>query len=214
MQSLNLYQQLEADLKKLNLLGISKENIEKIIEYLDLLEKWNKVHNLTSIKNKQEMLTHHVLDSLVAYPHIKNIKSILDVGTGAGIPGIILAIVMPETKFTLLDSNKKKLKFVQHAITCLKLKNVEVIGNRIESFKPQQKFQMVVSRAFSSLNNFLLAAHIACDESGTFVAYKGIKPDFIQDPLPEGFQLQEVIEVDVPRLNKERCLVFVTNKAT
>lgn len=204
-----LLQMLVSSLKKINLNIFTKDQYQQLIDYILLLDKWNKVYNLTSIDGVEEMLVHHVLDSIVAYHKVKNYKTVLDVGTGAGIPGIILAIVLPEIRFCLLDSNKKKLKFVQHAITCLKLTNVELTSLRIEDFSPEQKFDLVVSRAFADLNSFLALSSGAVDVTGEFLAYKGVAPDFAKEPLPKGFVLKELVDLSVPGLNKHRCLVHL-----
>lgn len=213
MQKEDLIKKLNSGLILLGLDSFSCDIVEKLVDYILLLAKWNKVHSLTSVTDLEEMLIYHVLDSIVAYPYIKSHKTILDIGTGPGIPGIILATVMPDSKFSLLDSNKKKLKFVQHAITCLKLSNVEVVDARIERYSPQQKFSLVVSRAFSDLNNFLELGVNSIAHDGVYMAYKGTNPDLESKPLPKGFSLNKVVDVDVPWLNKNRCLVFVDNKA-
>ena len=189
-------------------LSLSSPQLEKLLLFIDLIAKWNKVHNLTAINNKKDMVVYHLLDSMVAVPFMQNYETVLDVGTGAGIPGIPLAIAMPNTKFTLVDSRSKRVKFVQFAIRSLQLSNVEVIHSRIEDFN-QDKFSVITSRAFSSLSNFVnLSKHLVAD-SGAILAYKGDDSTVSQEELPEGFSLSKIHRVSVPHLEAKRCLVLV-----
>jgi 16S rRNA (guanine527-N7)-methyltransferase len=135
------------------------EKLELLLHFINLIEKWNKAYNLTAIRNKEEMARLHILDSLAICPHLHG-NRLIDIGTGAGLPGIPLAIFCPDIEFVLLDSNAKKTRFVQQAILELKLKNVSVLHSRVEDYRPTQGFDTVISRAFASMTDIMkLSAH-------------------------------------------------------
>ena len=215
--SLDNYQKIQSQLEKgLSALKIevNLSQIEKLMEFIALLHKWNKTYNLTAIRDLTEMVSHHLLDSLIAKQFLENtsidVSTVIDVGTGPGIPGIPLAILMPNTKFTLVDSKKKKLKFVQHVRSRLQLANIEIIGARVEDLNDDRKFQVVLSRAFSSLTNFVTLCGRLCKPEGMLLAYKG-EPENIDlaGCFEDQFSIDKIEEVIVPTLNKRRCLVFV-----
>lgn len=179
---------------------------QKLLDYLALLEKWNKVHNLTAVRDPSDMVTLHLLDSLSVLPHIKS-GSLLDVGSGAGLPGIPLSIVRPDLQVTVMDSSHKKASFMRQAKATLGIPNLEVVCGRVEEFHPEHKFNMVISRAFSDLAEFMrLTAHL-CDEGGVWLAMKGVYPfdELAQIKGPTS----EVVPLRVPGLEAQRHLVFL-----
>ncbi|TAK62572.1 16S rRNA (guanine(527)-N(7))-methyltransferase RsmG [Methylobacter sp.] len=186
-------------------LNVTDENIDQLLNFIKLIEKWNKAYNLTAIRNREEMARLHILDSLSIIPHIES-KRVIDIGTGAGLPGIPLAICLPEIDFTLLDSNAKKTRFVQQAVLELKLKNVEVIHSRVENYHPEQAYDAVLTRAFAGLADIMkLTAHLLAQD-GVLLAMKGQTPDA---ELAEIAAKKSVISVSVPGADVERCLVRI-----
>jgi 16S rRNA (guanine527-N7)-methyltransferase len=187
-------------------LDLSPDVQQKLIDYLNLLVKWNKVHNLTAVRDINEMITLHLLDSLVMLPHIQE-GSLLDVGSGAGLPGIPLALVRPDLKITLLDSNHKKSTFQRQAKAELGLDNLQVVCSRVEAFQPEQKFEQIVSRAFSDLAEFVrLTSHLLADQ-GRWLAMKGVYP---YDEIAQLHDIAvDVVPLAVPGLEAQRHLVFM-----
>ncbi|MCK9606893.1 MAG: 16S rRNA (guanine(527)-N(7))-methyltransferase RsmG [Methylomonas sp.] len=184
-------------------LAVDESRQALLLRFVKLIEKWNKAYNLTAVRDPIEMVSLHLLDSLAILPHIKAPR-IADIGTGAGLPGIPLAICMPECHFTLVDSNSKKTRFVQQAILELQLKNVEVVHSRVELLKPQQLFSTVISRAFASMGDILdLTGHLLADD-GILLAMKGQIP---QQELAEISLRYTVIPLAVPGIEAERCLI-------
>jgi 16S rRNA (guanine527-N7)-methyltransferase len=186
---------------------------KRLLQYIELLQQWNKAYNLTAVRDPDEMLTKHVLDSLAVLPFLHGPR-VLDVGTGAGLPGIPLALARPELQFTLLDSNGKKTRFVTHAVATLALKNVEVLQARVEDYRPAVAFATVISRAFASLGDFVRLAGHACAPAGRLLAMKGAPPDAELKELPAGFRLKAVHPLKVPGLDAERCLVEIEKTAS
>jgi 16S rRNA (guanine527-N7)-methyltransferase len=187
-------------------LDLAPDVQQKLIDYLNLLVKWNKVHNLTAVRDIDEMVTLHLLDSLVVLPHVQA-GNLLDVGSGAGLPGIPLALVRPDLNVTLLDSNQKKSTFQRQAKAELGLDNLQVVCSRVEVFQPEKKFEQIVSRAFSDLAEFVrLTSHLLADQ-GRWLAMKGVYP------YDEIAQLQDVtvdvVPLTVPGLEAQRHLVFM-----
>jgi 16S rRNA (guanine527-N7)-methyltransferase len=192
-------------------INISDEQADKLIQYLHLIVKWNRIHNLTAIRNPQDMLTHHLLDSLSVNQWVKADK-LLDVGTGAGLPGIPLAIVRPEMHITLSDSNNKKSIFQQQANIELDLKNVTVKSGRVEDLCDVEKFDGIISRAFSEIALFTnLTKHLLADD-GRWYAMKGVFPNEELESLPEYVQVEAVHELEVPMLNAQRHLLVMKTK--
>lgn len=188
--------------------SLSKEQIEKIAIYLSLMLKWNKVYNLTAIKDPKEMVIRHILDSLVIQNELKGSR-ILDVGTGAGLPGIPLAIINSDKHFALLDSNSKKTRFLTQVVIDLNLKNVEVINSRVENYSTDQCFDTVLTRAFASINDMLLQTRHLCCKKGIFLAMKGIYPEEELASLPKGFVAKSVKPLTVLGLDAQRhCLTI------
>lgn len=185
----------------------------RLRDYVTLLEKWNRVYNLTAVREPTEMVTRHLLDSLAVLPYLRGTR-VLDVGTGAGLPGIPLAIVdqefCPGREYVLLDSNSKKTRFVQQAVAELGLSNVKVVHGRAEDFQPDQLFDVVISRAFASVADMLKNSGQHCAKNGVILAMKGTDPAEELKDIPDGFGLESVHPIRVPGLEGERhvvCLV-------
>lgn len=176
---------------------------QRMLDYLGLVAKWNKTYNLTAVREQARMLTHHLLDSLAVLPHLRGPR-ILDVGTGPGLPGIPLALARPDWRFTLLDSNHKKTTFLRQAAIELKLDNVEVVCERVESWSAVKPFDTVVSRAFSELSEFVALAGRLCAKDGVVIAMKGVYPHDELAQLPQNFRLRGVVSLKVPGLEAER----------
>lgn len=186
-------------------LNVTEQQIQQLLDFIKLIEKWNKAYNLTAIRNREEMVRLHILDSLAILPHLEG-QRIIDIGTGAGLPGIPLAICVPERRFMLLDSNAKKTRFVQQVILELKLKNVEVLHSRVENYRPEQVYDSVLARAFASLADIVkLTAHLVGKE-GVLLAMKGQNLDA---ELAEISAKKSVISISVPGTDVERCLVRI-----
>ena len=154
----------------------SIEQVKKIEDYVKLLDKWNKTYNLTAVRDVNEMIERHIADSLSIAGFLQG-KCFIDVGTGPGLPGIPLAIIFPEKQFVLLDSNGKKTRFLQEAKRQLKLTNVEIVNERVENYNPQKRFDGILSRAFSSLDDMVMKTRHLCCENGHFFAMKGQYPE-------------------------------------
>jgi 16S rRNA (guanine527-N7)-methyltransferase len=181
----------------------------RLARYLELIEKWNRVHNLTAVRDTAQMVVLHVLDSLSILPHLEGCSSVLDVGTGPGLPGIPVAIAMPRVRVTLLDSSHKKCAFLEQARIELGLDNVEVVCDRVEQWTPPRTFDAVVSRAFSDLSDFVLQAKHAVAPGGRMIAMKGVYPFDEIARVPRSHKVAQVVELQVPQLEAKRHLVFV-----
>jgi len=188
---------------------ITAEAQQKLLAYLALIAKWNQVYNLTAVRETEKMLTHHLLDCLAVAPHLAQARRILDVGSGAGLPGIPLALALRQARVTLLDANHKKAAFLNQAAIELGLPNVEVVCERAETWRAGQEFDVVISRAFSGLPEFLKAAGRFCAADGVIAAMKGVYPYEELALLPGGFAVREVIPLAVPGLEAERHLVLM-----
>jgi 16S rRNA (guanine527-N7)-methyltransferase len=200
----SLITRLNAGLAELSL-TLSEPQIASLLGYIQLIVKWNKAYNLTAVREPLEMVNLHLLDSLAILPHLPNGR-IADIGTGAGIPGIPLAICRPDCQFTLVDSNSKKTRFVQQAVLELKLNNVEVVHSRVEQFKPAIPFDAVLTRAFASLPEIVaLTGHLLA-ETGVLLAMKGQAPN---DELTGINTVGQVIPLHVPGIDAERCLIRI-----
>lgn len=193
-------------------LSLMPRQLEQLAQYLQLLQRWNQVYNLTAVRDPAQMLPVHLWDSLSVVPYIQH-ERCLDVGSGAGLPGIPLAIVQPEHHFTLVDTNGKKTRFIQQAALELGLKNVTVVQTRVEQWQAQQTFPAIVSRAFASLADFVTftAPHLHAD--GVLYAMKGRLPSDELAVLPEGWQLIRTHRLHVPSLDAERHLLELMRTA-
>ena len=180
----------------------------RLLDYLALLGKWNKVYNLTAVREAPRMVSHHLLDCLAVVPHVAA-ATLLDVGSGAGLPGIPLALALPRTQVTLLDSSHKKAAFLRQAAIELKLDNVEVVCERMEAWRPAHAYGLVISRAFSELSEFVALAGRFVADGGMLAAMKGAYPYEELEPLPAGYRLQRVVPLVVPGVRGARHLVLI-----
>ena len=181
----------------------------RLLQFVVLLEKWNKVYNLTAIRDPERMIGLHILDSLSVLPQFAECKSVLDVGTGGGLPGIPLAIAKPDLQVTMLDTVAKKTAFVRQAISELALENAGVVTARVESYNPLAKFDRVISRAFAELKDFIEGAGHLCADNGAMLAMKGVYPHDEIGRLPPGFIVKEIIALNIPGVVGERHLVVI-----
>jgi 16S rRNA (guanine527-N7)-methyltransferase len=180
-------------------------SIQPFLHYLDLLDKWNKAYNLTAVRAKEEMIIRHILDSLAVLPFISK-NTLLDVGTGPGLPGIPLALAKPELQCTLLDSNGKKTRFLQEAKRVLKLQNIDVINHRVEDFKPQVCFDIIISRAFSNVSTMIKLTKHLLAEDGEWIAMKGRIPTEELTTIEYPYKIKEYA---VPGTQGERCCIII-----
>lgn len=190
-------------------LSVSVDAQEKLLTYIGLLHKWNKVYNLTAVRDPLEMVTLHLLDSLSVLPHINN-KNLLDVGSGGGLPGIVLAICKPELQVTTIDTVQKKVIFMRQVKGELGLDNLSAVHARVENFQPSEPFGLVISRAFSEIALFILLTKHLIAENGHWLAMKGVMPSGELDNL--SVQPENIIPLKVAGLNAERHLVVFKNK--
>lgn len=194
-------------------LPINSGQIDNMISYLTLLSKWNAVYNLTAVRDPREMVKQHLLDSLSAAHAFSGASNVLDVGAGGGLPGMILAITFPGIRISMIDTVSKKTAFLTQAKTELGLANVTVHTGRVEALQVAQKFDVITSRAFSELNNFVnWSGHLLAD-GGRFIAMKGVAPDQEIERLPQGWVVEAVEPLTVPGLNAERHLVYIKKTA-
>ncbi len=189
-------------------LEISTRDAERLLRLLDELDEWNQRMNLTAIRERSQQLTKHLLDSLSLQPFLHG-ERVLDVGTGAGFPGLPLAIVNPQRHFTLLDSTAKKLKFIDHAAQVLELLNVTTVHARAESYRPAERFHIVTSRAVGPIDRFVKWAGHLCVGGGRLLAMKGRYPAEELESLPNGWKTAAVHRIVVPGLDEERHLVEI-----
>ncbi|WP_372882547.1 16S rRNA (guanine(527)-N(7))-methyltransferase RsmG [Psychromonas sp.] len=199
----NLQQLL--DQTDLNITELQKQQLVKLVE---LLNKWNKAYNLTSVRDPQHMLVKHIMDSIVVSPFLQG-NRLIDVGTGPGLPGLPLAILNPDKQFVLLDSLGKRLRFIRQALLELGLKNVTAVQSRVEEYQPEDKFDVVLSRAFASLQDMLFWCKHLPNKNGHFLALKGQFPEQEIAALDQQFEFIESIPLQVPQLDGERCLVKI-----
>jgi len=183
----------------------------KLLAYSALLDKWNRTHNLTAIREPHRVVTHHLLDALATLPHLPGAKSLrlIDVGSGGGVPGVPLAIVRPQWRITLLDSNRKKTAFLRQAVAELALPNVTVVAMRAEDYTPDARFDVVISRAFADLAQFAAAARHLVRPDGRLLAMKGLYPREELEALPPAFRVVAVPALNVPGLEADRHLVIM-----
>ncbi len=202
---MSLQQKLADGIASLGL-DLDEPTQQKLLDYLALLQKWNKVHNLTAVRDPEEMVTLHLLDSLAVLPYVKRGR-LLDVGSGAGLPGIVLALANPDLSVSTLDSVGKKASFMRQAKAELGIANLEVIGGRVETYKSEYKFDTIISRAFSEVSDFIRLTRHLLREGGEWLAMKGVYPHEELAQL-KGIDF-EVMELNVPGLSARRHLVFL-----
>lgn len=201
---------LSGALKDLGLM-LDDAKQRQLLDYLALLEKWNKAFNLTAVRDTEEMLYRHIIDSLSIVTHISGSR-IMDVGTGPGLPGIVLAICYPDKSFTLVDSNIKKTRFLTQSLIELGLRNVEVHHARIEALDFEVGFDEIVSRAFASLDKMVVLCQKHLAPAGRFLAMKGLDTPEERQELPSGFDITESLQLDVPACEAQRHLIIISRK--
>ena len=207
----SLLQRLSRDAATLGI-ALTEKDAARLCALLDELTRWNRTYNLTAIRNPEEMLTHHLLDSLAIHADLVG-EHIADVGTGAGFPGLPLALVQPARRFTLIDSNGKKIRFVAHAARLLGLANVEVWQGRVEALAPACPFDTVVARAFAPLPELLQKVAPITGPATRVLAMKGKRPDQEMAALPRGWRLVAARPLSVPGLSESRCLITLEQDA-
>ncbi|MFK8032024.1 MAG: 16S rRNA (guanine(527)-N(7))-methyltransferase RsmG [Gammaproteobacteria bacterium] len=209
MSQSELNKRLEAGLALLtaNVATVNDSQREQLIHFLELLIKWNKAYNLTAVRDPELMVSHHLLDSLTVQPHLFG-KSMADIGTGAGLPGMPLAILNPEREFLLIDSNGKKTRFITHAVASLGLKNVTVWHGRSEHYEAGPGFDTVMCRALANMPKLLEIGGHLLSEGGRLVAQKGLVPEEELKQLPEGWS-SESFPVKVPFLEDKARHIIV-----
>lgn len=193
-------------------LTLTEPQIAQMLDYHRLIMKWNKAYNLTAVRDPQEMIHRHLVDSMTIIPHLKG-ERLLDVGCGAGLPGLVIAIVRPELQVTLLDSNGKKTRFCQQVKTELKLDNVTVVHSRLEAYAPQIKHDGITSRAFTTLRDMTEKSVSCCAVGGYYFAMKGVYPADELAELPSTIETEQVIPIDAPGQSGQRHLVVLKQLA-
>ena len=210
MTTTELQAQLRRGAERLRV-PLTDASCARLLDYLGILERWNRTWNLTAVRSVDEMVSRHLLDCLAVAPFLHG-RRVLDVGTGAGLPGIALAVAEADRQFVLLDSNGKKTRFVQHAVGRLGLQNVEVVRSRVEDYRPPESFETVVSRAFASLADLIGAAGPLCADTGRVLSMKGeLSAEELRE-LPREWQLTEVHRLSVPDLDRARHLLVCTRR--
>lgn len=191
---------------------LDNDQVKKLMDYLTLLDKWNSTYNLTAVRDPQAMLTYHLLDSLAVVPFLSEVKNLLDVGSGGGLPGVVLAIVYPEMKVSMIDIVHKKTAFLNQVKIELGLDNVMVYTGRVEELEIDELFDGIISRAFANLNDFVsLSSHVLSD-NGFFCAMKGLIPEDEISNLESGWTVKRIEALKVPGLDAQRHLLFIDKK--
>lgn len=189
-------------------LDLTNDQKQQLVEFVLLIDKWNKAYNLTSIRCPKQMMVKHILDSLAIVPHLTG-DNIIDVGTGPGLPGMPLAIAFPDKTFTLLDSLGKRVRFMTQCVHTLKLTNVTPVNSRVENHVGEKPYDIVLSRAFASLKDMLHWCEHLVDSDGQFLALKGQFPQSEIDEVSDHFQVVNTENITVPNLDGERHLVWL-----
>ncbi len=190
-------------------LELDEKQHTQLLDYLALLFKWNSVYNLTSVRDPLQMVTHHLLDSLAAVPSFATAANVLDVGAGGGLPGIVLAIARPGMRVSLIDTVHKKTAFLKQVKAELELSNVTVYTDKVQQLRVDTPFDVITSRAFADLSDFVNWSGHLLAEGGQFIALKGVAPPDEQERLPLEWKVSRLQALQVPGLNAERHLVFI-----
>jgi len=201
--------ELVAGIKALSL-DLNEKQTEQLLDYLALLSKWNSVYNLTSVRDPRQMVTHHLLDSLAAVPAFIGARNVLDVGAGGGLPGIVLAIARPDMSVSLIDTVHKKTAFLKQVKAELGLANVTVYTAKVQEVSVPALFDVITSRAFADLSDFVNWSGHLLEPAGHFIALKGVAPPEEQERLPAAWKVTALQALSVPGLNAERHLVLIT----
>lgn len=194
-------------------LDCSEKQIVSLIDYLALLSKWNVVYNLTAVRDPAQMVTQHLLDSMSAIPAFAAAKNVLDVGAGGGLPGLVLAILRPDMQISLIDTVHKKTAFLTQVKAELGLSNVTVHTARVEQLKVEKKFDVITSRAFAELADFVNWSGHLLEQGGRFIAMKGVNPQQEIARMPAGWEVKEVRALLVPGMQAERHLILIERTA-
>ncbi len=194
-------------------IALSQQDAERLLRLLDDLAHWNRTHNLTAITKRDDMITRHLLDSLSVQSELSG-ETVADVGTGAGFPGLPLAVVNPQRRFTLIDSNNKKIRFLAHAVRELGLANVTPLHARAEALEPDAPFDTVIARAFAPLPEMLEKITPLCNRRTRVLAMKGRPPMDEIANLPQGWKLTRTAALEVPGLAEARCLLVLERTGT
>ena len=203
-----LAQVLADGIKEMHL-EVSAAQQNQLLDYLALMNKWNSVYNLTSLRDPMQMVTHHLLDSLAAVPAFAGARNVLDVGAGGGLPGIVLAISRPDMQVSMIDTVHKKTAFLKQVKAELELGNVTVHTMKVQDLSVSDKFDVITSRAFADLSDFLDWSGHLLAEGGKFIALKGTAPAQEQERIPAQWKISGLQPLQVPRLGAERHLIFV-----
>ncbi|QSX33668.1 16S rRNA (guanine(527)-N(7))-methyltransferase RsmG [Shewanella avicenniae] len=201
--------QLSSYLAEANLEATEQQQ-QQLLAFLGMLQKWNKAYNLTSVRDPEQMLIRHIMDSLVVSPYLVG-QRFIDVGTGPGLPGIPLAIMNPDKQFVLLDSLGKRIRFQKQVQIELKLQNISSVECRVEAYQPEQGFDGVLSRAFASVADMLQWCHHLPASAGQFYALKGQLDENELADIPKNFKIEQKIELRVPQLSEQRHLLIITS---
>lgn len=202
-----LEERLESGLRELGI-SVGSQSLARLREYVALLDKWNRVYNLTAIRDAEKAVSVHLLDCLAVVPYLRGAR-VLDVGSGAGLPGIPIALAKPDIRVTMLDSSHKKAAFLRQAVAELQLKNVAVVCERAESWRPPERFDCIISRAFAELSEFVRLTEHLLAPGGLLAAMKGVHPYEEIEKLPPEFRVTQVRRLFVPGLEAERHLVLI-----
>lgn len=205
---------LKEQLKQgLNAMGLELSTAQQLLllEYVALLQKWNSTYNLTALRDADKMISHHLLDSLTLLPYVQGAKTLMDVGSGGGMPGIPTAICCPHLDITLLDSSTKKTTFLQQAVIELGLKNVTVASGRVEAMH-DKKVDVVTSRAFAELHDFIALTKHLLNENAYWAAMKGVYPYEELENVPDNIEVYQIDKLEVPQLKAERHMVLMRPK--
>lgn len=207
----SLYESLAESFDKISEdfdLSVSATQKKQLIDYILMIKKWNKTYNLTSVRDPQEMLIKHIFDSIVISPYLLG-EHFADVGTGAGLPGIPLAIMNPDKNFLLIDSLGKRIRFIKQSLYELKITNVTALQSRVEDINLENPLDGILSRAFASLKDMLHWCQNLTDENGMFLALKGQLNQLELDEIPTGFTVVDCVNLSVPNLDGQRHLVII-----